>query len=136
MDTVDIKIINKEEGITETVDAEPLADGTFKLMANPIMSCRLNYGTIIRAEKNEEGNLVMTKVVRASNFNTRKFFLTPGLTSSELRDTIGAKILEAGGEWEVVFGGIAFVHLPKASKFSLDDAFKEAKYFPTEIVDD
>jgi hypothetical protein len=131
METVDIKIINIEEGITETVDAEPLENGSFKLMSNPVASCRLNYGTIIRAEKNPEGDLVMTRVVRASDFRTRKFFLNASLNSTELREKIGDKILEAGGEWEVVFG-----HLPKDSNFDLDMAFKNANYFPSEITDD
>lgn len=128
--------INGADGGSETVYAELLDADTYKLLENPVFSCRINYGTIIKAVTDSNGELIFTKIVRASNFKTRQFFLSASLNETELRTKIGQPILDAGGMWEVVFGGICFVHIPKDSNFDLDEFFKKNNYYSSEIVDD
>jgi hypothetical protein len=113
--------INSPDGGSETVDAEQVDNDVFKLIENPIMHCRINYGTLVKAHTDANGDLVLSKIVRASNFKTRQFFLSASLTETELRTKIGQPVLDAGGMWEVVFGGICFVHIPKDSGFDLDE---------------
>jgi len=131
-----IIIKNGEDGSSETVYGEQIDADTFVLVENPIMNCRINYGTKVRVIQDLNGELVMTKVIKASGFQTRMFFLNSSLNETQLRTKIGQPILDAGGMWEVVFGGIAFVHLPKDSNFNLDELFKINEYYPSEIVDD
>jgi hypothetical protein len=129
-------IIQSKEGSSETVYAEQLSEDTFKLMENPLMNCRINYGTIVKVAPRQDGELVFTKIVRVSNFKTRQFFLNGSLNETELRIKLGQPVLDAGGMWEVVFGGICFVHLPRDGNFDLDELFKQHNYFPSEIIDD
>jgi len=128
--------INISDGGSETVVAEQTGADTFKLLENPVFSCKINYGTIVRALPDKNGELILSKIIRASDFKTRQFFLSDSLNESELRIKIGQPIIDAGGTWEVVFGGISFIHIPKNSSFDLDELFKQNNYFPSEIVDD
>ena len=41
-----------------------------------------------------------------------------------------------GGFWQVVFGGLVTVNIPKDARFDLDQAIKELGFALTEIVDD
>ena len=132
----EIKIINIDDGSSETVYAEQIDSDTFKLLENPIFNCRINYGTIVKVIQDSNGELVMSQIMGASDFETRKFFLSASLNEIQLRAKIGQPILDAGGMWEVVFGGIAFVHLPKNSNFNLEQLFKLNDYYPSEIIDD
>jgi hypothetical protein len=131
-----IKIISGDNGGSETVAGEQIDSDTFKLIENPVFNCRINYGTIVKAIQDLSGELVMSKIIRASDFRTRQFMLSASLIEIQLKTQIGQPILDAGGMWEVVFGGITFIHLPKNSTFDLDKLFKANEYFPTEIVDD
>ena len=131
-----IKIRSGDDGGSETVAAEQIDAETFKLVENPVLNCRINYGTIIKVIQDLNGELVMSKIIRASDFRTRQFMLSASLNETQLRTQIGQPILDAGGMWEVVFGGIAFIHLPKNSTFDLNKLFKSNEYYPSEIVDD
>ncbi|WP_460552285.1 hypothetical protein [Ferruginibacter profundus] len=129
-------IINSTDGVSETIAAEFLEYGTYRIIENPVFSFQINYGTIIDAVTDAKGELVFTQIVRASDFKTRKFLLSTSLTEAALRAKLGQLVLDAGGMWEVVFGGICFVHIPENSAFDLDELFKQHDYYPTEITDD
>jgi hypothetical protein len=131
-----IKIISQDGLGTEAVYAEQVGADIYKLLENPIFSCRINYGTTVKAIADENGELVLSKLVRASDYKTRQFLLSSSQKVSDVKDKILGEIEEAGGTWEVVMGGIVFVHIPKSSGFDLDQVFKECNYLPTEIVDD
>lgn len=42
------------------------------------------------------------------------------LNESELR-VVGQMIIDKGGYWEVIFGGMGYVNLPKDSRFNVID---------------
>jgi hypothetical protein len=130
-----LKIISQDGG-SESVYGEQVGPDTYRLLENPIFSCRINYGTTVKAIADENGDLVLSKLVRASDYKTRQFLLSSSQKVSDVKDKILGEIEEAGGTWEVVMGGIVFVHIPKSSGFDLDQVFKECNYLPTEIVDD
>ena len=126
--------IRDRDGAYETVAAEQVSDDKYKLLETPVLSCRINYGTTIKVQPDEKGELEMVKVVRASDYRTRQFIL-PSLSEPELMNKLGNPIRDAGGLWEVVFGGIIFIHMPRDSEFDLDALFKSVGGV-TEIVDD
>ena len=132
--TKEIKIKSIESGLTETVWAEQVGTDTFKILENPVFSCKLNYGTVVSVVE-DNGDLIVSQIVQASDYNTRQFML-PKLSETELKENFGKPILEAGGYWEVVFGGVAFVHLLKESKFDINKFLNELNYHVTEMVDD
>lgn len=122
------------DGAYETVAAEQVSNDKYKLLETPALSCRINYGTTIKVQPDEKGELEMVKVVRASDYKTRRFIL-PSLSEAELINKLGNPIREAGGLWEVVFGGIIFIHMSRASEFDLEALFRNVGSV-TEIVDD
>ena len=126
--------IRDQDGAYETVAAEQVTDDTYKLLETPALSCRINYGTTIKVQPDEKGDLEMVKVVRASDYKTRRFIL-PSLSKTELMEKLGNPIREAGGLWEVVFGGIIFIHMPRGSQFDLEVIFRSVGSV-TEIIDD
>lgn len=134
-DPKNIKIISPD-GSSETVFGEQVGDDTFKLLENPILNCRVNFGTTVKVKADENGELVVSRIIRASDYKTRRFLVSSTFNTTDLMQKIGNRIIEAGGTWEIAMGGLAFVHIPKASPFNLDDVFKEHEYFPTEIIDD
>ena len=117
----------------ETVAAEKVGLDTYKLIENPVFSCRINYGSIVLALPSENGNLVMSTIVRASDFLTRQFLTSPMLVEDKFKDTVGRKILDAGGMWETAMGGILFIHIPRHSNFDLETCLKEADLNLVEI---
>lgn len=131
-----IKLKDANGSGSEMIAAEQVSDDTFRLLENPVFNCKINYGTTVKVIEDANGDLVMSKIIRASDYKTRLFMLSRSLNEMELRTKIGQPILDAGGMWEVVFGGIAFIHIPKDSSFNIDELFKINNYFPTEIIDD
>jgi hypothetical protein len=130
-----ITIKSAERGSSETVAAEQLTPDSYRLVENPVFNCRINYGTVIRARE-ENGSLVMSSILRASTFKTRQFFIDPNYNTVDWGKQIGNPIIEAGGMWEIVMGGICFIHLPKTSTFDLDNFFQDKGYYPSEIIND
>ena len=126
--------IRGQEGAFETVAAEQVSEDTYKLLETPALSCRINYGTTIKVLPDEKGELEMVGVVRASDYKTRRFIL-PSIAKADLMEKLGNPICNAGGYWEVVFGGIIFIHMPRASQFDLEALFRSVGSV-TEIVDD
>ncbi|HEX7458392.1 MAG TPA: hypothetical protein VF301_08155, partial [Ginsengibacter sp.] len=47
------------------------------------------------------------------------------LHNNEFQDKIGQPIINTGGYWEIVFGGIAFIHIPKDINFDIIELFKK-----------
>ncbi len=132
-----IKIVS-QEGTEETVNARGIGDDKFILLENPVFSFRINYGTTVSAKKDEQGEYVLTAVIGVSQYVTRQFLFINALIPDEeaFKRRIGAKIISIGGDWEIVMGGIGFLHIPKSSKFNLDEFFEELGYRPTEIIED
>jgi hypothetical protein len=49
---------------------------------------------------------------------------------------LGDEIVRQGGFWQVDFGSIATVNLPKNLTIDIDEIFKIFNFHPTEIIDD
>lgn len=130
-----IKIISPD-GLSETVFGEQVSESAYRLLENPVFNCRITYGTTVKVEADKDGELVVIKILRASDYTTRRFLLPSSLSNTNFADKIGNRIIEAGGTWEVVMGGLAFVHFPKTSTFNLNKLFEEIGCHLTELIDD
>lgn len=129
-----IKIVLADGG-SETVYAEQIDVDTFRLVENPIFSCHIKYGSTVKVEKQENGDLIVSKLVRASDYHSRRFLLS-SLQAQRYKGDIGDKILEAGGFWEIAMGGFVFINIPRNSTLNLDQLFIDVAFFPTEVIDD
>jgi hypothetical protein len=90
-------LIKEPEGGSESIAGEKIEADTFRLLENPILNFRINYGTVVRVIEDKNGDLIMSKIVRASNYKTRQFLLNSSLNENDLRTKIGQPIIDAGG---------------------------------------
>lgn len=97
-----------------------IEDNKFQLTCNDPFYEELSYGTIIEVEPNEmeEGVLKFKKVYKKSEYSLEVIGLPGQLNESELR-SVGQMILDEGGFWEVIFGGMGYVNLPKNSTLNV-----------------
>ncbi|MDH5610513.1 MAG: hypothetical protein OEY56_13630 [Cyclobacteriaceae bacterium] len=132
--TVEIEVYDKREKLTTTIQVEQLSDNVFRTTENELFNCRLTLGTEFETRLNKEGKHEIIKITKDSDFVTRRFFLTPQFKESEYR-LLGDEIMKQGGFWQVDFGGIATINLPRDSKLNIDEIFKIFDFKPTEIKD-
>ncbi len=131
---VEIEVYDKSKKLTSTIRVEQLSDNIYRTVENELFDCRLTLGTEFETRLNKEGKHEIVKIVKGSNYITRRFFLTSQFKESEYR-LLGDEIMKQGGFWQVDFGGIATINLPKDSKLDLDEIFKTFDFKPTEIID-
>lgn len=131
---VEIEVYDKRKKLTTTIRVEQLSDNIYRTVENELFECRLTLGTEFETRISKEGKHEIVKIVKGSNYITRRFFLTSQFKASEYR-LLGDEIEKQGGFWQVDFGGIATINLPKDSKIDLDEIFKTFDFKPMEIID-
>lgn len=131
---VEIEVYDKREKLTTTIQVEQLADNIFRTTENEIFNCSLTLGTEFETRLNKAGKHEIVRIIKESEFITRRFSLTSQFKESEYR-LLGDEIMKQGGFWQVDFGSIATINLPKDCKLDLDKIFKAFDFKPTEIKD-
>ena len=135
MKKVEIEIYDKKEESTYTMYVESLAENKFRMIDNDIWNCRLTLGTEFETRINKEGKQEIIKITKNSDFITRRFFLSPKYKESEYK-MLGNELGKRGGFWQVDFGGIATVNIPKNFEYNVDQVMKDLDLNLSEIVDD
>ncbi|MCB9049800.1 MAG: hypothetical protein H6556_10235 [Lewinellaceae bacterium] len=135
MKLIKIEVYDKREKTTTTLYVEQLSENRFRMTDNDIFNCRLTLGTEFETRLNADGKHEIVRITKASEFLTRRFLLSSKHTESAYR-LLGDEITRQGGFWQVDFGGLATVNLPKASAFDLDQAMTDLGFGLTEITDD
>lgn len=130
-----IEIYDKRDKSTYTELVEKLSEMKFRMVENSIWNCRLTVGTEFETRTNKEGNYEITKIIKKSDLVTRRFFLTGQFTEEEY-SVLADEIVKQGGFWQIDFGNIATINLPKNSLLDLDEVFRAFDFQPTEIVDE
>ena len=132
--TVEIEVYDKREKLTTTIKVEQLSENTFRTTENEIFNCSLTLGTEFETRLNNDGKHEIVRIIKESEFITRRFSLTSQFKESEYR-LLGDEIMKQGGFWQVDFGSIATINLPKDCTIDLDEIFKTFDFNPTEIRD-
>lgn len=130
-----IELYDKREKSTTTLYVEQLADNKFRMTDNDIWNCRLTLGTEFDTRINEDGKYEIIRITKDSDFITRRFFLNPQFKESEYR-MLGDELAKRGGFWQVDFGGIATINIPKDFEYDIYQVMKDLDIKLTEIVDD
>lgn len=132
---VKIELYDKRERLTATMYVEQLAENKFRMIDNDILNCRLTLGTEFETRVNADGKHEIIRITKESEFITRRFFLNSRYTESDYR-LIGDELIKRGGFWQVDFGGIATINIPKNFEFTIDQVIKDLNLNLIEIVDD
>jgi hypothetical protein len=96
-----------DDGVCDDVDAEPLAETRFRLLATPMASnTAARYGDVLElSEEGAEGEVWrFVRIAEPSPFVT--------LTADAVDDDLLVDLRGMGGEVEVAFGGIIYLHVP------------------------
>ena len=133
-DPIKIEIYDKRQKMSTTIYVDKVSENVFRTVENELFNCRLTLGTEFETCINKDGKHEIVRIVKDSDFITKRFFLTSQFNESEYR-LLGDEIIRHGGFWQVDFGGIATVNLPKDSELDLDKIFKTFNFNPTYIVD-
>ena len=131
---IKIEIYDKSEKSTATLYVEKISDTVFRMVDNAVLNYTLTLGTEFETQINKEGKHEIVRILKESDFTTRRFFLSPEFKTSDY-ELLGEEIIKQGGFWQVDFGGMATINLPKNSSWSIDSVFKEFGFYLTEIVD-
>jgi hypothetical protein len=134
MQEIQIKLYDKRERTITTLSVEKLFENKFRMTENDILNCHLTKGTEFTTRINNEGNHEIINITKESDYITRRFFLAPTYKESDYR-LLGAELMKRGGFWQVDFGGIATINIPKDFEFDIDHVMKELDLNLTEITD-
>lgn len=131
---IKIKVYDKRERITTTLYVHLLSENKFRMTENDLFNCRLTMGTEFETRINVDGHHEIVKILKDSDFITRRFFLPPQYKETNFR-VLGDELMKNGGFWQVDFGGIATVNIPKDIEYDFDKAMKDLGLNLTEITD-
>lgn len=132
---IQIEIYDKREKTSEHVVVEKLSEIKFRVVENAVFNCRLTFGTEFETRINQEAKHEITKIVKDSDYITRRFMLNGQFRGEEFC-VLGDEIMRQGGFWQVDFGGIATVNIIKDSNLDLEEIFRVFDFHPTEIIDE
>ncbi len=119
---------SEEEG-EETVDVIPLGANYYRLGSTLLTlgdekEVRLYSGDVIEAETQKNGVLRFCRVVERSRWHHWEWLLPREVIESSAFETFQRALVANGGEWEQVWGGLFFAHLPEGSAFDPEAEIK------------
>lgn len=131
---IEIEIYDKRQRTSTFMYVGKVSENIFRAVENELFNCHLVLGTEFETRINKDGKHEIIRIVKESDYITKRFLLTAQFKESEYR-LLGNEIIKQGGFWQVDFGGIATINLPKDCKLDLEDIFKTFNFYPTYIID-
>jgi hypothetical protein len=129
-----IEIEVQDKNISTTIQVEQLSSHVFRIIENEPFFCNLALGTEFETQQNKDGKHEIIRIINTPEFITRRFSLTSQFKESEYR-LLGDEIMKHGGFWQVDFGSIAIINLPKDCKLNIDEVFRVFDFKVNEIFD-
>ena len=131
---VKLEIYDKRERSISTMYVEQISDSKFRMVDNDVFNCRLVLGTEFETRINKDGLHEIIRITKESDYVTKRFMLNSQFQEADYR-VLGDEIMKQGGFWQVDFGSIATVNLPKESTLDLDEIFRIFDFHPAEFTD-
>ena len=132
---VKLEIYDKREKSISTMYVEQISRSKFRMVDNDVLNCRLVLGTEFETRVNKDGLHEIIRITKESDFITRRFMLNSQFQESDYR-FLGDEIVKHGAFWQVDFGSIATVNIPRQSTLNLDEIFRIFDFHPTEFTKD
>ncbi|EHQ26713.1 hypothetical protein [Mucilaginibacter paludis] len=129
---VQIQLYDKREKVLTTTCVEKLTENRFRMAENDIFDCRLTKGTEFETRLNQDGQHVIVRVIKNSEYVTRRFLLPINFNVNDYR-MLGDELGNRGGFWQVDFGGFLTINIPKNFEFDIDSVIKEFELKVSEI---
>jgi hypothetical protein len=112
-------------GDSESLLLTQLSPEQFRVEESSVLSeVEIYYHDVIRAAIRADGSLEFRELVSRSGLRTQIWVLPEGtIESVEFRPILDS-VMKAGGNWEQVFGGVLFVHVPPPAADSIHERIK------------
>ena len=94
-----------------------MGPGVYRLEESPLCSEVASFGDVIEAEQDDVGRLRFRRVVSRAELRTYRWLLPKRIVESEEFRVFCDTVIQAGGMWERVLGGVVMVHLPPSSDY-------------------
>jgi len=120
----DVVVAFPEEALTVSLPVTCVGTNLYRLDAVPYLSERANYGDIVEAIPDEDGGLRFVRVVQPSGWSTHLYILCRERIEGEAMQAMLRDVLDNGGYWEALFGGLLFICLPPGSTYDLERALR------------
>lgn len=132
MKEVKIEVYDKKEKVTTTLYVEQLSKNQFRMINNDLFNKQLTLGAEFETKINSENKHEVVKILKESEFITRRFGLTPNYKESDYI-MLGEELTKRGGFWQVDLGSIATVNIPRDFEFDINQVIKDLEL--VEITD-
>jgi hypothetical protein len=132
MKEVKIEAYNRKEKVTTTLYVEQLSENKFRMIDNDLFNKQLTLGVEFETKINSKKKHEVVKILKETEFITRRFGLTPNYKESDYR-MLGEELTKRGGFWQVELGSIATVNIPKDFEFDINQVIKDLEL--VEITD-
>ena len=129
-----IEVFGNTEDFTESFHVLEIGENLFRMAENSVLNHALTLGTEFETRTNEVGQFEIIRITKFSDFSTKRFILNSQFNESEYQ-LLGDEIVRQGGFWQVDFGSIAIVNLPKDSTLDLEEIFHIFEFNPIEFKD-
>ena len=135
MNLVEIKLHNRNLNSKSTLEVEKLSENSFRMIDNDLIDSRLTYGVEFEVIFNKDKKYEVSKILKESNFITKRYSLTSNHTESDYR-MLGEELIKRGGFWQVDFGSIATVNISKDFKYDVEQVINDLELKLIEITED
>lgn len=120
---LDIEIYDLKNKYSERITVEELSENIYKALENAVFTEELSFSTIFEAHINDNGQYQIDRIVKNSEYITKRFMLTTQFKESEYR-LLGDEIIKLGGFWQVDFGSLAIINIPQEKESYIEEIFK------------
>lgn len=114
------------DGGTETIRGEKRSDSVYYCLESPVFIGLELYGCEVEVVE-VEGVLKFQRIHKESSYKTNIYAFSKEFLESDKGKKMKEKIIEVGGDWEQVMGGVIFIHLPKEKSYMLTQILKIAE---------
>lgn len=93
-------------------EVSEVGDGLYRLEDHPWMVEGFVYKDTVRAESDSDGGLHIKEVVTPGQWTAHHYTLTRSAVDSDWLNAALKAVVDSGGAWERVFGGLLVLLLP------------------------
>lgn len=112
---------------TGRISGMELGSNLYRLAESSVISEEYVYGMKVQASLKEDNKIWIDKIIEESVFVTEGFTIKDEFYKSDEFKELAKKIISWGGDWENLFGGMIYFHIPKTSIDSFKEALSSAK---------
>jgi hypothetical protein len=110
-------------GDSERLLVTPVGENLFRVEESSFVTDAV-YRDIIRASETEDGALMFVEIAERSPLVTNSWVFSQELIESEAVQSVLKVIMDQGGNWERVFGGVLIVHTSPTNAKVIEDRLR------------